>query len=833
MNIKDQGLSSAAAAQRLRADGPNELPRNGSRGSFTVMIDVVTEPMFLLLLAAAGVYMILGDLRESLVLCSSTLIIIAITFIQERRTENTLAKLRDLTTPQAVVIRDKQTQTISSKDVVVDDIIMLSEGDRVPADAQLLQSTSLSSDESILTGESLPVDKLALNDGRDHVYRGTLIVSGYATAKVFATGARTRIGLIGKDLQSIPSEVTPLYREVRWIVRRIAIAALLLCIAVAVVYAITHHQWLGGILAGITVAMGMLPEEFPVVLTVFLAMGAWRISRHHVLTRRMPAIESLGAATILAVDKTGTLTENRMKVACLVTLEHSVQNIFDLRNGIALDDAAKQVLAVARAASEIAAFDPMEIAIHQASTLCASAESQVYESSSLVREYDLTPQLLAVTHFWQRPQTGKIDVTCKGAPETLMRLCKLDNATTEALNVTINRLSTQGLRVLGVARGSADENAIPASPEQCDLTFIGLICLADPVRQDVPAAVAECRSAGIRVVMITGDHAGTARTIAEQANLDSASQVITCDTLNSLTDEELQQRIRAINVFARATPQHKLRLVQALKNNKEVVVMTGDGVNDAPALKAAHVGVAMGKRGTDVAREAASLILLNDDFASLVAGVRLGRRIYNNIQHAMCYLVAVHIPLAGLALIPILLGLPLVFYPVHVLFLEFLIDPACSFVFEAESEAKDIMQRKPRAVDSKLFSFASMRDSVILGCASSIAALGTYYVALRWLPETQSRALCFSALVVGNIALMLMNRTHHSSFRTMIAERNHAFWAISTLAALGLICVVHIKPLADVFQFSSPSLLATILMLLTTIGMIVITKVALQSMHRS
>lgn len=833
MNFKEQGLSSSEAARLLHKNGPNELPRNGARSSLVLIVDVLTEPMFLLLLGAAAIYLLLGDLRDALVLCCSTLIIIAITFIQEHRTENALAKLRDLGSPQALVIRDNQAQRIASRDLVVDDIIMLSEGDRVPADAQLLESTSLNVDESILTGESLPVDKSGPDTEHNQVYSGTLVISGYATAKVIAIGLQTRFGQIGNDLKTIATEVTPLYREVRQIVRRIAVAAVLLCITVAVVYALTHHQWLAGLLAGITVAMGVLPEEFPVVLTVFLAMGAWRISRHHVLTRRMPAIESLGAATILAVDKTGTLTENRMQVACILTVRNSAHTLFDLRlANTTLDQSARHVLATAMGASEIDAFDPMEIAIHEACKIYAPSESNTFASLSLVREFDLTPQRLAVTHVWQSFENGTTRTVSKGAPETISRLCKLDQLTHQALHTIIETLSNQGLRVLGIAHATGNAATVPSTPDDCEFNFMGLVCLADPVRADVPAAVAECQTAGIRVVMITGDHIGTARAIAAQAGLDKDSQVITCDELDHLTDEELQEKIRGVTVFARATPQHKLRLVQAFKRNNEVVVMTGDGVNDAPALKAAHVGVAMGKRGTDVAREAAALILMNDDFASLVAGVRLGRRIYDNIRHAMCYLVAVHIPLAGLALIPVLLGLPLVFYPVHVLFLEFVIDPACSFVFEAEPEADNIMQRKPRTITDSLFSHRSIVHSVILGFASFLAAIATYYIALKWLTEPEARALCFSALVVSNVVLMLMNRAHTTTLGTVIKHRNNAFWVISILALIGLECAVYLKPLQEVFRFSAPSIIATLLMLIGTTAAIAIAKSGSQLMHR-
>jgi P-type Ca2+ transporter type 2C len=801
-----RGLTAAEAAQRLAADGPNELPSHKPRAVLAIAREVVAEPMFLLLIAAAAIYVVLGDVREALILASSIVIIVAITIVQQRRTERVLAALRDLSSPRALVIRDGVEQRIAGREVVVDDIVLLREGDRIPADGTLLSAVALSADESILTGESLPVDKAPATPGGPselaQVYSSTLVVRGFGVMRVRATGVGTEIGRIGHAMTTLPAETTRLFREVRRIVRWVAVAALSLCAAVALIYAVSRGDWLGGVLAGITLAMGVLPEEFPVVLTIFLAMGAWRISRGGVLTRRMPAIESIGAATVLAVDKTGTLTENRMQV---VLLEPTDGDLCDLRHpSAAVTDAAVTVLAAALAASERNPFDPMERAIHEAAQLRTPASVARLKPMDLIREYDLTPELLAVTHVWQS-ESKQIDIAVKGAPETVFDLCRLDAQSRAHLLRRVAAHAAEGLRVLAVARGSAEQSTtLPDSPRNFELQLLGLICLADPLRRDVPAALAECARAGVRVVMITGDHAGTAVAIATQAGFDTSGGVLTGAELESLSDEDLLQRIQTVNIYARTKPEHKLRLVQAFKTAGEVVAMTGDGVNDAPALRAAHIGVAMGRRGTDVAREAAALVLVNDDFASLVAAVRLGRRIYSNIQHAMTYLVAVHIPIAGLGLLPVLFGWPLLFTPVHVLFLEFIIDPACAFVFEADAEAQDIMRRRPRRPDEPLFSRAMLTRSVSLGLAVLVLCAIVYGTTLQLGSADEARTLAFLTLVAANLALIFVSRSRSESLTRILVKPNRVYWWIVALAAGILALAIGIPDFAEVFRFTAP-----------------------------
>ena len=811
------GLNSEEAARRLVSDGANEIESERPRTALRIAREILVEPMFVLLLAAAGIYLLLGDLREALVLAASIAVISIITLFQERRTEHALARLRDLSNPRALVIRDSVEQRIPGREVVAGDVILLREGDRVPADAIVHSATALSVDESILTGESLPVDKQATSidctDARTRVYSGTLIVRGYGVAIVVATGSHSEIGKIGRALRTLTPEATPLFREVRRIVRWVAVAALLFCAFLSLTYALLRHDWLGGILAGITLAMGVLPEEFPVVLTLFLAMGAWRISRVGVLARRMPAVESIGAVTVLCVDKTGTLTENRMRVALL----QSLQKTADLRDGRTVDDAdLLQVLSIAAAASEPDAFDPMERAIHESCRALAPQAASRLKQMKLIREYDLTPELPAVTHVWQQDAAQPSIVAVKGAPESVLALCRIEGSRRTQLLEQVAAHAGSGLRILGVASGQ-QAGSMPSDPHGFELQLLGFVGLADPLRSDVPGALSTCHRAGIRVVMITGDHPGTARAIAQQAGFDISGGTLTGADIAALDESQVHERVRSVNVFARMTPVQKLRLVQALKANGEVVAMTGDGVNDAPALKAADIGVAMGARGTDVAREAASIVLVNDDFGSLVAAVRLGRRIYDNIRHAMTFIVAVHIPIAGMGLLPVLFGWPLLFFPLHVLFMEFVIDPACAFVFEADPEAPNTMHRPPRRPDAPIFNRTTLLRGVALGGVVLLVCLSVYAVALVHLPETEARALAFIALVSGNLALIFVSRSHSQTFASVIARPNRVFWWIVALAAMALVVVISMPSFASLFRFTAPSVVLTLATALTTI----------------
>ena len=703
-----RGLSEGEARARLAAEGANELPQPDRRTPLRIVLEVLREPMFSLLLGGGAIYLLLGDFKEALILLVFAGLSIVITVIQETRTERVLEALRNLASPRALVIRDRKRKRMAGRDVVRGDLILLSEGDRVPADARLIESSDLQADESLLTGESVPVGKRASHkpvqpipapggEVSPYVYSGSLVVRGSGLAEVIATGPKSEMGKIGQLLHGLQTEPPKLQTQTRNLVRLAAIGGGAVSVCVMLLYGLFRGGWLEALLAGITIGMSMLPEEFPVVLTVFMAVGAWRISRARVLTRRSTAIEVLGSATVLCTDKTGTLTENQMSVAEMRT----DSTLWRRGEGVSGEESFRQLIVHGALASAPDAFDPMERAIGDLAQASLGPEGQdVSFGMKLVRTYGLRPDLLAVTQVWQPDESGSLIVAAKGAPEAISRLCRHSGRQEADLQASVDAMAAEGVRVLAVAQAKYTGPELPDTPAEFDFKLLGLLGFADPLRPSVPTAVAQCLSAGIRVVMITGDYPATAIAIAHQAGL-GATEAVTGDRINELDDGALTLIARESEVFARIVPGQKLRIVQALKSDGQIVAMTGDGVNDAPSLKAAHIGVAMGGRGTDVAREASSIVLLDDDFGSIIAAIRLGRRIYDNLLKAMTFIVAVHVPIAGLALLPLILGLPIIFSPIHIAFLELVIDPVCALVFEAEKEEDDIMRRPPRSPPSR------------------------------------------------------------------------------------------------------------------------------------
>lgn len=665
------GLSDQEASQKLKQDGYNELPSRKRRTVMHIVFEVMREPMFLLLMGAGSIYLILGDRGDAFMLLGFVFITMAITIFQERRTERVLETLKDLSSPRALVIRNGEQVRVSGREVVKGDLLVLEEGDRVAADGVLLECHDLLIDESLLTGESVAVSKdtsspaqgtepAPSRDANDHVYSGSMVVQGGGLARVMAIGGATEIGKIGRALQTLVPEQSPLQREIGMLVKRFALFGIALSILIFLIFGWTRHDWLNGLLAGITLAMSILPEEFTVIVTVFMALGAWRISKNHVLTRHTPVIEALGSATVLCVDKTGTLTQNRMSVKAVV-IDHQMFSIEAVQRDN-LPIPLHQLLEYTVLASEITPFDPMEKAFHRCLADFYPDDRAAHRDWSLAHEYPLTREVMAMTHVWQLADQCEYVVATKGAPESVARLCKLDEQESATVLQQVQELAAQGMRVLGVAKATYAGKTWPSSPDAFEFAWLGLVGLADPIRPTVSQAVMECQQAGIRVVMITGDYPATAQAIAKEAGLAS-DIVVTGAQLDALNDAELHNAVRDAYIFARILPEQKLRLVNALKANGEIVAMTGDGVNDAPALKAAHIGISMGERGTDVAREASSLVLLNDDLTSIVRTIRLGRRIYDNLRKAMTYVVAVHLPIAGMTLLPLLLGTPLAFAP--------------------------------------------------------------------------------------------------------------------------------------------------------------------------
>jgi Ca2+-transporting ATPase len=804
------------------------VPAARRRTLARLVLATVREPMFLLLIGGGLLYLLLGELREGLFLFSMVLATVGLTLFQEGKTERALDALRELGSPRARVIRDGATGPVDSHEVVRGDLLVLAEGDRVAADAVLLSGNDMQADESLLTGESLPVRKLpgdagpapgpapaaaAGGDDLAILYSGTLVVKGHGIARVTATGANTEIGRIGAVLGNIAPERSPLQRQTARLVTFFALTGAAFSLLLVLIVGLRHGDWTQALLAGIALAMSMLPEEFAVVLTVFPALGAWRLSRMQVLTRRLAAIETLGATSVLCVDKTGTLTENRMTVAAL----YADGERFDMAEGAPLPEQFGALAAAAILASADAPYDPMENAFHAV----GKRYPQVARDPgwSLAREYPLSPQLRAMTQVWRTPA---LVAAAKGAPEAVATLCRLDQAGRAGLMAAAEAMAGQGLRVLGVARaevgcgrgsGPAEPAVTPLPSSQQDFAFtlLGLIGLADPLRADIPDALRECRQAGVRVVMITGDYPATASAIARQAGLDAGNvpggavvtgEVLVGDALDALDGPALAARLAGVSVCARIAPAQKLRIVRALKDGGAIVAMTGDGVNDAPALTAAHVGIAMGLRGTDVAREASALVLLDDRFASIVKAIRAGRQIFNNMQKSMSYILAVHMSIAGTALLPVLLGWPVVLYPMHIVFLELLIDPACALAFENEPPEPDLMLRPPRRPDAALFAGATVWSAAGQGACALVAVIAACAWANSVLPEAAARAFTFSTLIATNLAQIVSNRSHTRSAFEALRAPNPVLWTVAA-AALGLLALAVYQPwLAQIFRFA-------------------------------
>ncbi len=794
----DDGLSDQEAAARLKQEGPNEIPSAGRRPTWRIALDVVSEPMFALLLGSGAIYFALGHLSEAIALSLFATFSVSIALVQEIRSEGVLAALRNMASPRALVIRGGVRKRIAGRDVARGDIVLLAEGDRVPADTWLLEGSELSLDESLLTGESAPVRKRAAPNeeprpfqagGEDLplAFSGTLVVRGHGKGLVVATGAKSAIGKIGGALAGIRSEAPKLRQETRRIVRDVAIAGFAVSVLAGGLYGLARQSWLDGLLSGIAVGMAMLPEEFPLVLAVFLVMGAWRIAQTRVLTRRAAAIETLGAVTVLCTDKTGTLTLNKMEVAHLETPDGMWRDPSDGPPSASI----KHLMQTAALAGLPEPFDPMERAMQELMKAHGHTPGDLFGERELAHRQGVTPQLLAMTQVW-RTNGGPAVAAMKGAPEAVLPLCDIGVDEARRMLARATALAASGLRLLAVAEQHADPGEDLARTIGRRFRFLGLVGYEDPVRESVPGAVRECRHAGIRVVMITGDYPETARAIAAKAGL-TASTALSGQDIASLDDETLRARVRDCDVFARILPEQKLRLIEAFKANGEVVGMTGDGVNDAPSLRAAHIGIAMGGRGTDVAREASSIVLLDDDFGSIVKTVRLGRRIYDNLRKAMGYILSVHVPIAGLALLPLLFGQSLLLTPLIIALLEMIIDPACSVVFEAEAEERDVMQRPPRDPKANLLDRRLVVSSIVLGALALAAVALVFFVGRsRGGSEADLRTLVFVALIVVNIGLIFAHRSFGKSLLDAVTRPNQWLWAgiAVILAVAGTILAV-------------------------------------------
>lgn len=799
------GLSSDDASARLNEYGPNLLPGTQPKTLPNILLDVIKEPMFLMLLVAGSIYLALGDRAEALFLLAFVFVVIGITLVQEHKTQRALESLRDLSAPRALVRRDGVDIRIPGREVVSGDLLVLHEGDRIAADAVLVEG-QLSVDESLLTGEAVPVNKLP--NVSASLFASTVVTKGVALAIVHATGIDTAIGHIGQALAATDEIPSGLQQASRSLIRNLSMIAIALALALIVVnWLLNDRTFLESLLSGITLAMATLPEEIPVILTVFLALGAWRITKIKVLTRRVSAVEALGAITVLAVDKTGTLTQNRMQIAELAVDDTS----FIAAQENELPEMFHLLVEFAMLATPTDPFDPMEKAIQNFGHARLIGTEHLHDECSPEFQYDLSADIMAMTQIYSDINPSLHLLATKGSPEAVADLCHLSDVQRGAIEKRVDAMAARGLRVLGVARGelqATDTNPHwPKSQHDFDFTFLGLLGFVDPPRPEVSGAIAECRSAGIRILMLTGDHPATARAIAKQVGLSERAEVITGDEIAKLEDEELLSRLQQADVCARMLPEHKLRLVQLLQQSGNVVAMTGDGVNDAPALKAADVGIAMGERGTDVAREAAAIVLLDDSFTSIVAAIRQGRSIYDNITKATRFVFAVHLPIIALTLLPALLQWPVMLQPVHIVLLQLLIDPACAIVFEAEPAAINIMRRPPRLLRASPFTADNVGFALAQGAGIALILL-VGYTALQHMGWSIStiRITLFTALVPALFLLVLANSDSNHFTKPRLSGMNPWLMYMFGGVTLLLIAVLFIPFLRDMLGFTSITL---------------------------
>lgn len=793
------GLTSAEAKKLQDKYGKNELTPQKKDNFLKKIFHIICEPMFLLLIVAAIIYFLLGEPRDGAIMLIFVLGIIGIDVIQEWKTDKTLNALKDLSAPHITVIRDGCESEIASSDLVPGDLMMICEGVKIPADGMILRCADLCVDESSLTGEAEGVWKIPAQDAddqakdywrRDYCYAGTLVTQGTATVRVEQTGSRTEYGKIGIGVAAAPQEDTPLQKQTGKLVKTCAVIAgiLFLLVAVFTWFNIPDHtlmdRLIESILSGVTLAMAMIPEEFPVILTVFLSMGAWRLAKKHSLVRKLPSVETLGAVSVLCVDKTGTITMNQM----------TVQEVW-LAGGT-----EPELVETMGLACETDAYDPMEKAMLSYCEKHGINKDELF-ANEFISEYAFTNELKMMGHVWQK-ENGFV-IAAKGSPERILTICEMTAEERQTAESEIETLSSRGLRVIAIAFAKPSGRAdIPESISDCRLTLLGLVGLADPPRESVKNDIAICSRAGIRVVMITGDNGITASAIAKKIGIHGCENIITGEALNGMSDEQLREEVKTVSIFSRVIPEHKMRIVKAFKENGEIVAMTGDGVNDAPALKYADIGIAMGKRGSEVSREAADLILMDDNFTTIVETVHDGRRIYDNIRKAVGYVFTIHIPIAAAALLAPFLGIApaaLLLLPLHVVLLEILIDPTCSIVLERQPAEEDVMDRVPRDPKKKMLTAGLLGKSILQGVFIFAASFGAYYVTLAGDPSNAqaARAMGLAVIILANLFLVQVNSSDHDSALKSARRlaKDQVMWAVN-LGTLALLAVILYSPIS-------------------------------------
>jgi Ca2+-transporting ATPase len=794
-NFSIKGLTNAEVLASKNKYGSNTIIYKEENTFLNALIKFIKDPMVVLLLVASIIYFMSGKTADAIFLASAILLITLISSYQNARSRNALQKLKEFTKPSCKVIRNGIIIEIKTEDLVIGDSLMVEEGTAISADGTIVHSNDFSVNESILTGESMTVAKD--KSTKDNlIFQGTTVASGMAIATVTAIGNNTKLGKIGKSLENTKEEKTPLEIQIGDFVKKMAITGALVFVVVWGINFYHSRVIFDSLLKSLTLAMSILPEEIPISFTTFMAVGAWRMMKKGIIVKQMKTVETLGSATVICVDKTGTITENTMRLAKIFTLEN--QSITDVND--ALSDAEKKLIETAMWASEPIAFDPMEIALHNAYSKSTTKDER--DRYKMIHEYALSGKPPMMTHIFEN-QTSQI-VAAKGAAEALVPLCSLSEAEKKQIHKAIKELTGEGYRILAVGDSAFNGTHFPKTQQEFTFNFKGLVAFYDPPKKNIHLVLKHFYHAGIGVKIITGDHAETTTSIAKQIGFIGYEKSISGDELMKLSDSELKKQVSEINLFTRMFPEAKLRIINALKSNKEIVAMTGDGVNDGPALKAAHIGIAMGKKGTEIAKQAASLILINDDLAKMVDAIAMGRKIYSNLKKAIQFIISIHIPIILTVFIPLALGwkYPSIFSPIHIIFLELIMGPTCSIVYENEPIEKNSMLQKPRPFTDTFFNWKELSTSIIQGLAITIGTLFVYqYAVYLNYNEASTRTMVFVCLVAANVFLTLVNRSFYYSVFTTLWYKNNLVPIIIgiTIAITGLL--LYVKPLTRFFEF--------------------------------
>ena len=795
-NFNISGLSDEQVTAARATFGVNKLDYKKNNTFLDAILQMVKEPMMILLLVAAAIYFISGNVGDGIFMVAAILFQASISLYQDSRSKNALEKLKDFSQPKCKVIRNSTVQEIPSEELVVGDSLQVEEGTSVNADATIVRSNDFSVNESILTGESMSVFKDEASEDKS-IYSGTTVVSGLAVATITAIGNQTRLGKIGTSLESITEEKTPLELQIADFVKKMAIIGAVVFVIVWIINYWHSQNLLISLLQSLTLAMSILPEEIPVAFTTFMALGAWRLMNMGIVVKQMKTVETLGSATVICTDKTGTITQNKMSLAKLFLL--STHKIYQPNDELTDDE--KELIKLAMWSSEPVPFDPMEVALHQ--TYGEKIQPDERPDYQMAHEYPLSGKPPMMTHIFKNASGNRI-IAAKGAPEAIINVSSLNETEKKQIHEAIEKLATEGYRVLGVGVSDFTGTEYPEKQQDFSFTFIGIVAFNDPPKDNIQEVLTNFYKAGIGVKIITGDNAATTTSIARQVGFKGYEKSISGDDLMALSDAELKDRVMDTAVFTRMFPEAKLKIINALKANNQIVAMTGDGVNDGPALKAAHIGIAMGKKGTEIAKQAASLILLEDDLSKMVNAIAMGRKIYTNLKKAIQYIISIHIPIILTVFIPLALGwlYPNIFSPVHIIFLEIIMGPTCSIIYENEPMEKNTMSQKPKALTTTFFNWRELSVSIVQGLVITAGTLFIYQYSIRnGYDEALTRTMTFTVLIAANIFLTLVNRSFYYSILTTLRYKNNMVLFIISITTVLMGLLLFVAPFTRFFEF--------------------------------